>query len=95
LGRRTSRIDLFVQGVRKVSATLVPVLGSLSEADGEYWVELGKAGSAVSQCGWWHVEMVADDDGGIRVRKQLRTGQQVVGGGRQRVLVGAAIDVFA
>ena len=40
-----------------------------------------------------HVEVAADDDGGIGVREQLRTGQQVVGGGHEGLLVGAAVDV--
>ena len=32
---------------------------------------------------------------GIGVREQLRTGQKVVGGGREGVLVGAPVDVVA
>ncbi len=40
-------------------------------------------------------QMVADDDGGVAVGERRRTGEQMVGGGREGVLVGATVDLFA
>ncbi|ORV46316.1 hypothetical protein AWC02_11300 [Mycolicibacter engbaekii] len=39
--------------------------------------------------------MTTDDDSWIRMREQVRTAQQVVGGGGQCILVGATCDFFA
>ncbi|OBK45602.1 hypothetical protein A5657_03020 [Mycobacterium kubicae] len=79
----------------EVSATFEAVYGSLGEPDGEDWVKLAKLGSCVGKCGRLEVEMAADYHGRVGVREELRAGQEVVGGGRQRVLVGPAIKIVA
>ena len=40
------------------------------------------------------VEVTANHDRRIGMRKQLRTGQQVIGGGCQGVLIGTTVDLF-
>ena len=41
----------------------------------------------------WSVEVAADDGRWVGFREELRSGQEMVGAGRQRVLIGAPVDV--
>ena len=40
-------------------------------------------------------QMVTDDDGRVAVRERRRTGEQMVGGGGEGILVSATVDLFA
>ena len=99
-GRRSRRrsagtLRLFGQHPGEVAAPREAVVGILGESSSQHGVDCGQFRSCVGQEWRRHVEVAADDDGGIGVREQLRTGQQVVGGGREGVLVGAPVDVVA
>jgi hypothetical protein len=39
--------------------------------------------------------VAADDDRRVGMREELRSGEEVIGGGSQRVLIGATVDVLA
>ena len=60
----------------------------------QHVVEECTVGATVAQRGWGRVEVSADDNRRIGVWKQLQSGQEVVGGGGEGVLVSSPVQLF-
>lgn len=83
---------MFAECACELRTTIEPVFGPLGKTLGENRVQVGQLWPLISECRRLVIEMTADYDCRIRMREQLRTGQLVKCGGRQRVLVSSAVD---
>ena len=70
-------------------------LGSLASALASTASRCARSGRRSDMRGGGVDQMVADDDGAIRVLKRWRAGQQVKGRGSQRILIRAAVERLA
>ncbi len=82
------------EGVGEIGTSGESLGGVLGECHGEHRVERLECRTDVRQVRGWRAEVAADHHGGVGVREQRGPGQQVEGGGGQRVLIGAAVDRF-
>jgi hypothetical protein len=88
-------VGLFGERPGEVAASFKPVGRVLGHGSGQNRVEAGEVAPCVGQCGWVGVEVMADDDRRVGMRERLRTGEQVVGGRGECVLVGAAVELLS
>ncbi len=68
--------------------------GSFASALASTGSSRGQLGALVADGGWRRREMLADDDCGVRMLERWRARQQMKRGGRQRILVGPAVESF-
>jgi hypothetical protein len=77
----------------EVGAPLETVLGILGQRLGQHRVESRRLGALSGDRGRRRGQVLADDDRRVGVLKRRSTGQQVKGGGRQRVLIRPAVEL--
>jgi hypothetical protein len=78
---------LLREGSGEVHAGRVALARDFGERPRQHSVEVCEIGSTVRYPRRLRTQMVADDDGGVRVLKHRRAGQQVKGRGSQGVLI--------
>ncbi|ORW23576.1 hypothetical protein AWC19_10875 [Mycobacterium palustre] len=75
----------------QVLAACEPRTGIFGQGAHQWGVQVGQVRSGVGEPGRGRVEVTTDDHGGVGVVEGRGSGEQVVGGGGQCVLVGAAL----
>ena len=93
--RWLARHQTAAQVAGEVGAPRVAVVGLLGQRLGEHRAEADQFGALCADRGWLGGQVLADHDRRVGVLERRHPGEQVVGGGGQRVLVCMPVDALA